>query len=165
VDALAALQEPPMAETVVPLGNLGSHPLHILANAIVFDHYCHLRHDLGAVIERAAALPRDAAALDATLDWMLTGIPQMCAEALSRCSRGVNLRFDGDVSRTVALRPGADGAAAWTVTPGADEDLPTARTTAHDFVSWGTKRSDWRASVVELTDPAAADTLDAINVI
>ena len=31
------------ATTVVPLANLGSHPLHLLANALVFDHYCHLR--------------------------------------------------------------------------------------------------------------------------
>ena len=164
VDALAALQAPPMADTVVPLGNLGSHPLHILANAIVFDHYCHLRHDIGATIDRAAALPRDAAALDATLDWMLAGIPQMCATALVSCAQGVNLVFREDSERTDALKPGAAGAA-WTVSAGADAALPTAITTAHAFVSWGTKRADWRTSGVELSDPAAAFTLDAINVI
>jgi len=164
IEALAALQAPPMADTVVPLGNLGSHPLHILANAIVFDHYCHLRHDIGAAVERAAALPRDAAALDATLDWMLAGIPEMCAAALASCTQGVNLVFRGDTERTCSVRPGNAGAP-WTVSAVIDATLPTAHTTAHDFVSWGTKRADWRARGVELSDPAAAATLDAINVI
>ena len=59
VAALAALQEPPMADMVVPISDLGTHPLNLLGNAIVFDHYCHLRHDLPG-IDRAAALPTDA---------------------------------------------------------------------------------------------------------
>lgn len=164
VDALAAMQEPPLAETVIPLGNLGSHPLHILANAIVFDHYCHLRHDIGATVERAASLPHDAAALEATLDWMLAGLPQMCADALATCTQGVNLVFRGDVDRARALRPGEAGGP-WAVSAGIDDSLPTASTTAHDFVSWGTKRADWRACGVEMPDAAAAATLDAINVI
>ncbi len=46
IDALASMQEPPLADMIIPLANLGSHPMHILANALVFDHYCHLRHDL-----------------------------------------------------------------------------------------------------------------------
>lgn len=35
--ALSALQEPPMADTVVPLSDLGEHPMHLLGNAIAFD--------------------------------------------------------------------------------------------------------------------------------
>ena len=46
IAALAGLQEPPMADTVIPLNDLGSHPLHLLANALAFDHYCHLRNDV-----------------------------------------------------------------------------------------------------------------------
>ena len=160
IAALAGLQEPPMADMVVPLADLGSHPMHILGNAIVFDHYCHLRHDIGAAIERAAALPRDPAALTATAEWMLAGLPQMCAEALAGCTQGVNLEFT-DLGTTSALRPGDPH---WTVTDGADASLPTAVTTAHDFISWGTKRADWRAMGVS-ADGAAATTLDAINVI
>ena len=63
--ALRALQDPPMADTVVPLSDLGEHPLHLLGNAIAFDHYCHLRHDIGAAVERAAALPHDPEVLGA----------------------------------------------------------------------------------------------------
>lgn len=160
VAALSAMQEPGMAEMVIPLGNLGKHPMHILGNAIVFDHYCHLRHDIGAAVERAAALPRDTASLAATIEWMLAGAPQMCADALSNCTAGVNLEFT-DIGTTWALQPGADG---WTVTEGAAPDLPVASTTAHDFVSWGTKRADWRTMGVTV-DAGTAATLDALNVI
>jgi uncharacterized protein (TIGR03083 family) len=162
IEALTALQEPPMAEMVAPLADLGSHPLRLLANAIVFDHYCHLRHDIGAAIPRAAALPHDPLALDATVEWMLAGLPQMCATALAGCTQGVNLSFDSNSS--YALRPGNAGEV-WTVSAGADSSLPTAATTAHDFVSWGTKRTDWRHCGVKISDAAAAATLDAINVI
>lgn len=116
--ALAALQEPPLADAVIPLGNLGSHPMHILGNAIVFDHYCHLRHDIGA------ALPRG--------DFVLAPADPL-----------------------------------WTVTTGTLADAPTLTSSAHDFVSWGTKRADWRATsaLSGLGAEAAAVVLDAINII
>jgi uncharacterized protein (TIGR03083 family) len=160
-DALAGMQAPGVGETVVPLGNLGAHPLHLLANAIVFDHYCHLRNDIGAAIPRAAALPRDEAALAATLEWMLAGLPQMCAGALADCGVGVNLVLEGPGGGRWTLRPGSP----WTVSPGTDPVLPTAVSTPHDFVAWGTKRGDWRDAGVRLDEDAAAATLDAINVI
>lgn len=161
-EALRGLQAEGVAQTVMPLGNLGHQPLHLLANAVVFDHYCHLRHDIGATIDRAAALPRDPAALAATLEWMWAGLPQMCAEALRSCDTGVNLVLDGPGGGAWAVRPGQE---LWTVTPGVDPALPTATSTPHDFVSWGTKRADWRAAGVELDDDRAAPTLDAINII
>lgn len=163
IGALGMMQEPGLSEMVIPLANLGSHPMHILANAIVFDHYCHLRHDIGASVRRAADLPRDAAPLAATLEWMLAGIPQMCAEALVGCSQAINLHFDGPGGGRFVLAPD-DGV--WCISEGADGALPTASGSVHDFISWGTKRADWRDLVV-LSDgnPAAQATLDAINVI
>ena len=62
-----------MAEVVVPLGNLGSHPLHLLANALVFDHYCHLRHDMlgpNGPVDRPD-FPIDELRIAPILDWML----------------------------------------------------------------------------------------------
>lgn len=162
VAALAALQEPPMADVVVPISDLGSHPLHLLANAIVFDHYCHLRHDIGTAIDRAAALPHADGSLAATLDWMLAGLPQMCASELAEAvQQPVNLVFDGPGGAGFVLAPGADG---WTVVEGASAEAPTVRTTVHDFVAWGTKRADWRSSVSGDTDDVAS-ILDAINII
>lgn len=163
IEALAAMQADGVGDQVIPLGNLGSHPMHILANAIAFDHYCHLRFDVGAAIERAAALPNDEAVLAPTLEWMLAGIPQMCTEALAASQQGVNLEF-ADLGVTHVLSPG-EGGASWTVEEGRRAELPTAVSTAHAFVSWGTKRADWREFGVELSDPSAEATLDAINVI
>lgn len=164
VAALAALQEPPMADMAVPISDLGTHPLHLLGNAIVFDHYCHLRHDIGASVARAAELPRDPASLEATLAWMLAGLPQMCAAELATGPQiAVNLVFDGPGGGTYALSPGAEG---WTVLPNVDDEAPLVTSNVHDFISWGTKRADWRDSVsgdVERDDVAAV--LDAINII
>jgi len=165
VAALAALQESPMADTVAPLGNLGAHPLHILGNAIVFDHYCHLRHDIGAGVQRAADLPRDPEALAAILEWMLMGLPQMCADALSKApSQVVNLHFTGVAQGDFVLTPGAP---LWTVMPGAQAGAPTVTSSAHDFVSWGTQRADWRktSSIAGNGADAAGAVLDAINII
>lgn len=163
IAALAGMQEPPLADMVVPIGNLGSHPLRLLGNAIAFDHYCHLRHDIGAVLPRAADLPHDPLVLEVTLEWMLAGIPQMCTEALAACDLGVNLVFTDLRHSVFVLRPGEPGEL-WTVLPGTDDSLPICVTSAHAFVSWSTKRDDWRTHA-QLTDPAAAATLDAINVI
>lgn len=166
--ALSALQDPPLADTVVPLSDLGSHPMHLLGNAIAFDHYCHLRHDIGAAVERAAALPQDADVLEPTLEWMLAGLPQMCATELADApSQPVNLVFDGPAAGSWCLTPGDGGPGTqWVVAHGADDDAPVVRTTAHDFVAWGTKRADWRSSVTgDVSNAAIAGVLDAINVI
>jgi hypothetical protein len=94
---------------------------------------------------------------------MLAGLPQMCVAELGRCSQGVNLCFDGSEAQAFALRPG-EGGELWRVLPGAASDLPSAETTMHDFVAWGTKRTNWRDHGISLSHEAAR-TLDAINVI
>ncbi|MFK7919380.1 MAG: maleylpyruvate isomerase family mycothiol-dependent enzyme [Ilumatobacter sp.] len=168
VAALTGLQEPPMADTVVLLSDLGEHPLHLLGNAIAFDHYCHLRHDIGAAIDRAAALPRDAAVLEPTLEWMLAGLPQMCENELAGVpQQPVNLVVDGPAANSWCLTPGDPSVGSrWVVANGADDDAPVVRTTAHDFVSWGTKRADWRGtSTGDVSNEAVGAVLDAINII
>lgn len=165
VAALSALQEPPLADSVVPLADLGSHPMHILGDAIAFDHYCHLRHDIGVAVPRAAALPQDPQVLQAALDWMLAGLPQMCAQALDAVpQQAVNLVFEGPAARSQQIAPGGDQG--WSVLDSLDESAPTIRTTAHDFVSWATQRADWRLSCTGDVDNAdAGQVLDAINII
>jgi hypothetical protein len=58
----------------------------------------------------------------------------------------------------------ASGSPLWTVSPGVDSSLPTVNSSVHDFISWGTKRADWRSLGVQCDGPSA-DTLDALNVI
>ena len=42
----------------------------------------------------------------------------------------------------------------------------TVASTAHNFVSWGTKRSDWRTTcVIDGDENYAASVLDTINII
>ncbi|BAN00338.1 maleylpyruvate isomerase family mycothiol-dependent enzyme [Ilumatobacter coccineus] len=168
VAALAALQEPPMADTVVPLGDLGSHPMHLLGDAIAFDHYCHLRHDIGAAVDRAARLPKDPTVLGPAVDWMLAGLPQMCADALASApQQPINLVFDGPAAHSFCLTPGDPAAGPqWIIANGADDDAPVIRTTAHDFISWATKRADWRdTSTGDVSQPTVAAVLDVVNVI
>ena len=161
--ALAGLQEPPMADMVIPIANLGSHPMRLLGNAIAFDHYCHLRHDIGAAVRRAADLPHDPLALETSIEWMMAGTPQMCAEALEPCRVGVNFVFT-DLHHVTYRLVRAPGDGPWEVHQGTDNHHPVAVTSAHEFIGWATKRADWRTHT-QLTDEAAAATLDALNII
>ena len=167
--ALAPLQDPPLADTVIALGNLGSHPLHLLANAFVVDHYCHLRHDVlqpGGPIARPP-LPADDTRLRPTLEWMLGGLPQMCAAGLATMDRPLVLVFEGPAASSWVIRPAVDDGFV-TVVEGTDGDaMATVTTSAHDFVQWGTQRRDWRTLDVRVDGDAAyaAAVLDVFNVI
>jgi uncharacterized protein (TIGR03083 family) len=168
LDALGGMQIPPGADVEVPLGNLGSHPLHLLANALVFDHYCHIRHDIGAAIARAAQQPRDELALSETRLWMLAGIPQMCAEPLCvALSSPMRLVLEGPGGGAWVFEPAGEGAFCQIVEDPSGEVAATVTSDVHDFVSWGTRRSDWRDSNVAVAGDKdlAAAVLDAINVI
>ncbi|MEI7547382.1 MAG: maleylpyruvate isomerase N-terminal domain-containing protein [Actinomycetota bacterium] len=160
---LTAMQDPPRADMVVPLNDLGLHPLHLLMNAICFDHYCHLRHDIGAAIRRAHDLPHDPLVLEVSVEWMMAGAPQMCAEALSHCHTGVNFVFTDLQHVFYTLRPGDHGGP-WVVTTGTDDRYPVAVTSAHEFISWATKRDDWRPHT-QITHDSVSKTLDALNII
>jgi hypothetical protein len=98
------------------------------------------------------------------LEWMLAGLPQMCPDALAAAPQlPVNLVFDGPGGGSHLLAPGEGR---WTVTAGAEAAAPSVHSTVHDFVSWGTKRSDWRSTVTgDISVDGVADVLDAINII
>ena len=168
LDALAQMNEEPMASTVIPLGNLGAHPMHILANALVFDHYCHLRWDLlrpNGPLDRPE-LPSDDACMQPILEWMLTGLPQMCASELAFMDRPLNLDFTGAGASTWVLRPGSPQGSC---EPGqATDAAATLTSTAHDFVCWGTKRRPWRDMSATITGNDinyGTRVLDAVNII
>jgi hypothetical protein len=51
-------------------------------------------------------------------------------------------------------------------TTAAGDAAATVTSSAHDFVSWGTRRSDWRTAATVSGDATwAAPILDAINII
>lgn len=134
---LATLQE---AHDPVDLGDLGTHPTHLVANAYAFDHFTHIRADLlaplGPLSHRAP--PADALRLGPAIDWMVAGIPQMNAAELAAVRAPVQLTLTGPAGRTVQFLGDGD--------PVANVTSSTA-----DFVLWGTKRRAWQQSAVEIS--------------
>ncbi|MDQ1404115.1 MAG: hypothetical protein QOG03_2431 [Actinomycetota bacterium] len=159
---LAGLQD---NDAVVPVGGLGSYPLHLVANAFTFDHYTHLRSDLlkpFGPLDRSAPEAGDDH-LGAVVDWMIAGLPQMSAEALGRLTSTVNLVLDGPGARAVTFRC-TDGGVDVADGQADDADATVTSSTA-DYVRWGTGRASWRDAVrIEGDADAAAAFCDAAHV-
>lgn len=149
--ALASLDGMQGVDSEVSLGDLGRYPLHMIANAYAFDHYTHIRVDilrpLGPLGREAP--PSDELRLQPTLDWMLTGLPQMTPDELTWLDGEVNLDIDGPAGRTVHVAPAGDGRVE--VRDGeAPAGVASVHTSSTDFVVWGTRRRDWRTLPVRV---------------
>ncbi|MGQ0823913.1 MAG: maleylpyruvate isomerase family mycothiol-dependent enzyme [Actinomycetota bacterium] len=149
VDLAAAAQQPPLADTMMPLGDLGTHPLSALAGCFCFDAYCHLRNDILAPlgpIDRPEP-PRDEQRLAPTVEWMLAGLPWMSARTLAFLDRPVTLTLTGPGGGSWTLAPGGEDGRV-RVTPGtAPAAAATITGSDHDFVLWASKRADARDHV------------------
>ena len=111
-DVFASVQAPPLGETLLPMGELGTHPMSILPSTFLFDGYTHLRNDIltpNGSIDRPQP-PRDEKRLRPTMEWMLAGLPWMCADALAPV-----------VDRPLALALEGPGGGTWTIAPGGDD--------------------------------------------
>ncbi len=162
---LAALQDEPLASTVIPLADLGQYPMHQLADAFAFDHYCHTRIDLlaphGPVMRQLA--PADDALLAPAIGWMLTGIPQM--------QPGLEQHLKGRIRLVLT---GA-GAGIWDIVRSGDmitieapdgDAIATVTSDAHEFVRWGTARTSWRDACVVAGDQSVAEKFfDHLNIV
>lgn len=166
VAVIESMQEEPLASTPIPLADLGTYPMHSLADAYAFDHYCHLRIDLLAPegpIERNVA-DADAQRLAPAIGWMITGMPQM--------QQGLGRTLSAPITLTLT----GPGGGSWTISPAGDDIVVTpgknagavadASSNGHAFINWGTKRSDWREHCkITGDESAAAGFLDALNII
>jgi uncharacterized protein (TIGR03083 family) len=166
VDILASFQDEPLASTVIPLADLGSYPMHQLADAYAFDHYCHLRIDLLAPrgpIERAITVA-DATRIGPAVRWMITGMPQMQQNLGASLSAPIVLVLTGPGGGEWAISPSGSDIV---VTEGASADsVATVSSSGHDFVVWGTQRSNWREHCSVAGDESVvARFLDALNII
>ena len=109
-DLGASLQDPPMSETMLPMGDLGTHPMSIMPSTFLFDGYCHLRNDIlkpNGPIDRPEP-PRDEKRLAPTIEWMLAGLPWMCTEQLAFVDRPITLVITGVGGGTWTIGPGGD---------------------------------------------------------
>ncbi|MDH3706754.1 MAG: maleylpyruvate isomerase N-terminal domain-containing protein [Acidimicrobiia bacterium] len=163
--AIAMFQDEPMASTDTDLGELGTHPMHMFADIYAFDHLCHLRVDMLAPqgsVEREVP-PLDDLRMRPSVEWMMAGLPAMCRQALSVVTAPVAIELTGPGASRWVIAPADEGV---TVTASDGDAVATVTSSAWDFISWGTQRSDWREACTVAGDEAlAAATLDAINVI
>jgi hypothetical protein len=166
LDLFASFQEPPLADTMIPMGKLGTHPMSILPATFLFDHYCHLRNDMLAPngpLDRAEP-PRDEQRLQPTVEWMLAGLPAMCEDTLGFVDRPLVLRLEGPGGGKWTIAPG-NGLVAVSKDAGRDA-VATVSSSSHDFVVWGTQRRPWSDYVrIEGDDAYAARVLDGIDII
>jgi uncharacterized protein (TIGR03083 family) len=167
VDLVASLQAEPVATQPFPVPGLGVYPAHSLANAMVFDYHCHLRHDLlrpaGPVAHKLP--PADHDTVYAAVLWMMLGLPQMQGDDLDdTVTAPVTFRFTGaGASEWTVHRPDPGGGLVVEERGGGDVVVTS---DAHAFIAWGTKRRDWRPDcVVSGPDPLAAPLLDALNIV
>jgi uncharacterized protein (TIGR03083 family) len=163
--ALAAMQEEPLASADITLTDLGTYPMHTLADAFAFDLWCHLTVDLLAPtgpVERPRPEPTEDL-LGPAIGWMLTGLPQMCPSLSTVLDRPLGLRLTGPGGGEWTLVPGRPSL---TVVPGLRDPAAVATSPASDFVLWGTTRTPWRDCVRADGDRAYAErVLDAVDVI
>lgn len=171
--ALAALEMmngPDLAQVPFTLGDLGTYPMGMVADALCFDHWCHLHVDMATPagpIDVSALPAADDLQLSPTISWMLAGLPQMCPQVVPVLTRPVRLVFEGPGGRTVDLLPADDSGLVGVEAASVGREVAavvTSPTTA--FVAWATQRRGWRGQVtVEGDVDCAASVLDAINVI
>jgi uncharacterized protein (TIGR03083 family) len=163
---LEAVQDPSMAERPLTLHDLGTYPMAALADAFAFDLHCHLRVDLlrpmGSVDRELP--PADETVLRPAIGWMLTGLPQMCRGTLGVVDRPVGLRLDGPGGGEYTVVPGEPLVE---VVPGiAPDAAAVVRSSAQDFVVWGTGRRPWRGLVTVSGDESrGARFLDAVDIV
>jgi uncharacterized protein (TIGR03083 family) len=169
LDGLDAMQTEPTASTMVPLADLGTYPMHMLANAYAFDHYCHLRVDL---LQPTGPLAVDIGEvsdkeLRPGIQWMLAGIPQMQPGVLPPVvTRPLGLRLTGPGGGEWTVRSTGGGEPALTIERGIATVAATVESSAHDFVRWGTQRCDWRDCCTVTGDETyAAVVLDTLNIV
>jgi uncharacterized protein (TIGR03083 family) len=162
--ALKAMQDEPVASAPLTLTDLGTYPMHALADAFAFDLWCHLTVDLLAPtgpVERARPEPGDEL-LGPAIGWMLTGLPQMCPPVSAVLERPLGLRLTGPGGGEWTLVPGDP----LTVEPGLRDVAATVTSPATDFVLWGTTRTPWRESVsVDGDGEHAATVLDRLDIV
>jgi uncharacterized protein (TIGR03083 family) len=162
---LAEMQQQPAASEIVDLDDAGRYPTHLIADSLVFDHYCHLRHDIGGRGPLDLDVPGDEATVQANLAWLIAGLPQMSPP-----------RLIGTVRAPVELRLTGPGGGTWTLDTvdthleilAHGERNPAAQITctADEFILWATHRISWRdASLVIDGDQTLAEQVaSAIHV-
>ncbi|MEU0501348.1 maleylpyruvate isomerase family mycothiol-dependent enzyme [Nocardia sp. NPDC005998] len=164
----SALQEEPMASMQTPMVDLGTYPLHAIADMFTFDMSTHLRYDILAPrgpIAREMP-PLDDVRLTPSVSWLLGGIPKMQPTLAGHLSAPLALRLTGPAAREVLISPDADAITVRPLDSAADNAAAMLTSTSEDFLAWSTTRLPWRRLVsIEGDRKVAAEFLGALNLI
>jgi uncharacterized protein (TIGR03083 family) len=167
-DLAATLQDPPLSETLLPMGDLGTHPMAIMPSTFLFDNYCHLRNDIlepnGPIARPEPA--RDDMRLAPTIEWMLAGLPWMCAEKLTFVDRPITLALTGVGGGTWSIGPGGEDGRVLVSEGVVAGSVATVTSDTHDFVVWGTQRRPWSTlTTIQGDADYSARVLDVFKII
>ena len=177
---LAKGQDEAVADEPVNVPGLGVYPRHLLANTMAFNVFCHLRNDMLAPDGPLPFIPPEPTdgEVGSAVEFMLAGLPQMQGPELTGTVEApLVLELTGPGARTVTISPPAQGGDRLTVEPGepgekgeegeeGESGETRIRSSALDFIKWGTKRKPWR-DYCEVTGDAggAARFLDQLNIV
>jgi hypothetical protein len=142
------LQHGPGRAIPIRLGEMGTYPARLLASALTFDHYVHLRYDLATALGPDVPVA-DANRMSALLEWMLAGLPNMSGQALSWLPAPLELVLDGDGAGTWTVAPGSGGVVQVASGP-TNTSAARISSAAETFPLWATKRQPWRESDVKM---------------
>jgi uncharacterized protein (TIGR03083 family) len=161
------LQEPPMDSVETPMLDLGTYPLHAIADMFTFDMTTHLRYDIlspRGPINRQLP-PLDETRLGPSVSWLLGGIAKMQPNLADHLTAPLALRLTGPGARNVLVKAQA-GAISVDPLRSSDAAAAALTSTTGDFLAWSTARLPWRTFVtIEGDQSAAAAFLDALNLI
>jgi uncharacterized protein (TIGR03083 family) len=168
LDTFDTLQEEPVASTRVPMLDLGSYPLHAIADMFAFDITTHLHYDIlaprGPI--QSPHPPLDEDRLVPAVEWLLGGISQMQPGLADHLHGPIDLRLNGPGACHVLLTPG-DGTPI--VTPQVENGVQAAATltsTTEAFLAWSTQRLPWSNLVhIDGDQHIATQFLNALNLV
>jgi len=168
LDTFSALQDEPAASTRVPMLDLGSYPLHAIADMFAFDIATHLHYDIlaprGPI--QLPHPPMDEVLLVPAVEWLLGGISQMQPGLADHLHGSILLRLNGPGGRDVILTPGDSTPI---VTPQVETSVQAAAiatSSTADFLAWSTQRLPWSNLVhIDGDEHIAAEFLNAVNLI
>ncbi len=113
IDRLAAMRN---ETTAISFGDLGTHPLSLVANSFGFDHYNHIRSDLCAPRGPLEVMPppSDELRLVPALDWICSALPQQNASRVGAMTGSLVIEVGAPGARTIVVGDGP--ATAWVET-------------------------------------------------
>lgn len=164
---LDTMQSEPVANETITLPGLGTYPKHMLANALAFDTFCHIRHDLCAPrgpLTWSLSDPTDTQIRPA-VEWMMAGLPQMQGPELdATVTVPITLDLTGPGASTWTVHPAAAGQRLTVVEENAGRVVVTSAAT--DFMMWATRRTSWRTHCAIAGEHVAAEAfLSELNII